>query len=147
MDVVMADYLFKRTLPPPNAADWSMTVASGIRRTRFESGHVRQRRAFTHRPFTLSLSWDFDSSDLSRFAAFALDRGYGWFDLDIPVPSRPDLLSAARIRFTSDYTVAVIGYDWLRVSVSAEAEAMPDPAAATKSLLTGIGNAPLFRGW
>jgi hypothetical protein len=118
-------------LGAPLRASYRYSVDMGLLRTPFESGAVRQRRKYLNQPAAMSLAWDFNTSQVARFAGFADVNGYAWFDMELPTIQTPGTfadppvyLTPISLRFSTNYVVTATGFDRFKVEVGAEVASM-----------------------
>jgi hypothetical protein len=118
-------------LGAPLRASYRFAVDMGLVRTPFESGAVRQRRRYLNQPASLSLAWDFNTSQVARFGGFADVNGYSWFTMNLPSIQTPGTfvdppvyLTPIDLRFSTNYVVSATGFDRFKVEVGAEVASM-----------------------
>jgi hypothetical protein len=94
-------------LPLPNWDGYGYRVDAGLIRTPMDSGHVRQRRRWTHRPHTFSLTWRVRADELQVISEVLDQHGYsglwiplvtGLYGLREPLPHLVRVISDIEVR-------------------------------------------------
>jgi hypothetical protein len=109
-------------LPCPSISSFDYEIDAGLLRTQFESGAVRQRRRYKHRPTSYALTWSgLTTSQVQAVEIFAQEQGYNWFyaPLITGQVGRWKVLPHL-IRFSSNLSVSLQKKDRWLVTVSAE---------------------------
>lgn len=73
------------TLPRPSQ-NYSLTVNDTALATEFDSTRIRQNRALTDAPVSISVQWDLNAEEYAEFCEFVnvtLYHGSDWMDIDL----------------------------------------------------------------
>lgn len=94
-------------LPLPNWSGYGYRVDAGLIRTPMDSGYVRQRRRWTHRPRTFGLTWSVTADELQVIEEVLDAHGYaglwlplvtGLYGLREPLPHLVRVISDIEVR-------------------------------------------------
>lgn len=128
--------------PIPDRAPYAYGVDMGVVRSDFAAGNSRQRRGYVTMPHLLQLTFHLRVEELYLWQRWINAYGYSWFNLPISTmyAGGPPVASNIRyevVRFVSDLAIAMDGWNWVSVAVSAEMSI--DAWAADQDNGAGIG--------
>ena len=108
-------------VPAPSISNFSYEVDAGLLRTPFESGYVRQRRRYTHRPTTYDLTWRVTTGGLHAVETLINERGYDWLYVPLVTGQVPKWMAVDHlIRMISNLQVSLIEKDLWEATITAE---------------------------
>jgi hypothetical protein len=114
--------LYPATRPDPVISGLGATVAMGVIRSDMDT-HQVQRRVFNTMPHAFTLSFVLTLTQWATWQQWALENGYGWFEINLPSLYAGNLLqntSLAVVRFTSNFSATTLAADVVQVNVTAE---------------------------
>ena len=108
-------------VPAPSISSFSYEVDAGLLRTSFDSGYVRQRRRYTHRPTTYDLTWRVRTPQLHAVENLIQERGYDWLYVPMVTGQVPKWMAVDHlIRMTSNLQVSLVEKDIWEATITAE---------------------------
>jgi hypothetical protein len=139
---------YPATFPIPNRQPYGYGVDMGVVRSDFAAGNARQRRAFRTMPTALALSFSMRIEDLYTWQNWVNANAFDWFACPVSTmfagsPPTPGNTRFELLRFTSDLSVQMEGFNWVAIQVAAELA--PDAQAANPGWGAGgwiVGGTP-----
>jgi hypothetical protein len=131
---------YPTAFPIADRLPYAYQVDMGLVRSEMAAGNTRQRRAYDIMPHFLALSFHLRIEELFLWQTWVNANAYSFFLCPVSTmyagePPNPDNIRSEVLRFTSDLTIAMEGWDLVAVTVSAE---LANDAHATAPIV-GLG--------
>ncbi len=109
----------------PDRAPYSYQVDMGVVRSQMAAGNSRQRRLYKIMPHYLALSFHMRFEELYFWQRWVNQFAYEFFACPVSTmyaggPPHPSNMRHEVLRFTGDLAIAMDGWNWATVTVSAE---------------------------
>ena len=143
--------VYPAIFPVPDRQPYAYSVDMGLVRSEFAAGNTRQRRAYSIMPHMLSLAFHMRVEELFLWQSWVNQFAFTWIHCPVSTmyagqPPDPANMRYEILRFASDLAVAMDGFDWIAVTVTAElsndAHATAPPIGLGGWIVAGLPTTP-----
>jgi hypothetical protein len=148
--------VYPADFPIADRSPYTIAVDMGVIRSQMAAGNTRQRRAYRTMPHALALAFHMRVEHLFAWQQWINEFAYSWISMPVSTmyAGEPPTDSSIRreiLRFTGDLAIAMDGWDWVSVSVTAElspdANASAPPVGLGGWIVAGTPEAAGPEGW